>query len=44
MINLLKRIVMKSSKKWNRIYILVIVANIIFAAIFYLITAVYGNN
>lgn len=44
MINRLKIKAMKSSKKWNRVYILVIVANLFFAAVFYLITAVYGNN
>ncbi|WP_438961897.1 hypothetical protein [Nonlabens sp.] len=32
------------SKRWNKWYIIVIAANLMFAVIFYIITAVYGTH
>lgn len=34
----------ENSKKWNRVYALVIIANIVFAILFYFISSVYGNS
>ncbi|GAK97606.1 hypothetical protein JCM19294_142 [Nonlabens tegetincola] len=33
-----------NSKKWSKVYIGLIAANIVFAVIFYLISMRYGNN
>jgi hypothetical protein len=35
---------MKSSKKWNTIYALVIGANVVFAIIFHILSSIYGNG
>jgi hypothetical protein len=32
------------SKKWNMAYVMVIVANLLFAVIFYIISDIYGGN
>lgn len=33
-----------NTRKWNMVYVLLIVANLLFAVVFYILSAVYGGN